>query len=239
MQRHKVELQPAFVLHTRRFRETSLIVELFTPEHGRVGVVAKGAGSGGKSSRKALLQPFSRLRVSWVIRGELGTLTAVEQERTSRAPTGRAVACGFYLNELLMRLLIRHDPHPLLFTHYEATLQRILVHDEQAQTLRAFEKQLLEEIGYGLILGHEAASGVPIDPDLQYHYRPEEGPIAIDSTADAVEDAVSGRTLLALAQGARLDSVQLSEARRLLQGVLRNYLGDRPLRSRELLKAFQ
>ena len=120
MQRQSVELQSSFVLHTRKYRETSLIVELFTRNFGRVGIVARGARSR-RSVRNALLQPFSPICASWVTRGELGTLTAVERDATLHSLRGRALACGFYLNELLVRLLTRHDPHPLLFECYTTT----------------------------------------------------------------------------------------------------------------------
>lgn len=236
MQRQTVELQPAFVLHTRRYRETSLIVELFTPSYGRVGLVAKGARSA-KSMRKALLQPFSVLRVSWIAQGELGTLTTVEREDSPVELDGRALACGFYLNELLTRLLTRHDPHPQLFHCYVATLNRIVAKPEQAPALRIFEKRLLEEIGYGLNLDHDVASGAPIQSQLRYHYRMEQGPAAVD-VGDEAHAGISGRTLIALHNEQSLDPDQLREARRLLQWALQHYLGDRPMKSRELLRAY-
>lgn len=233
MQREKVELQPAYVLHARSYRETSLLVELFTYSYGRVGLVARGARSH-KSRRKAVLQPFALLNVSWVAGGDLATLTGAESGGKAHTIQGRDLACGFYLNELLMRLLIRHDPHPQLFRCYAEALQYIANPDNQLQALRIFEKRLLDELGYGLILDREVVGGSPIQPDLQYHYRLEEGPVAAESFGTSHEE-FSGRTLIALREEQAMDSKQLKEARRLLNQALRRYLGDKPLKSRELV----
>ena len=234
MQRQTAEMQPSFVLHTRKFRETSLLVEFFTHRFGRVGVVARGARSG-KYAHGALLQPFSLVKISWVARGDLGTLTAVEREAAPNRLQGRALACGFYLNELLIRLLTRHDPHPQLFECYEVTLQSIVNHNQQTHALRLFERRLLDEIGYGLILDHDVSSGAAIQADLRYDYHPEVGPVASATAGDGCI-SVSGATLIALDHQKPMSLEQLREARFLLRKVLSRYLGDKPLKSRELLR---
>ncbi|KAA3626332.1 MAG: DNA repair protein RecO [Proteobacteria bacterium] len=233
MQRQTAEMQPSFVLHARKFRETSLLVEFFTHRFGRVGVVARGARSG-KYAHGALLQPFSLVKISWVARGDLGTLTAVEREVAPNRLQGRALACGFYLNELLIRLLTRHDPHPQLFECYEVTLQSIVDHDQQTHALRLFERRLLDEIGYGLILDHDVSSGAAIQADIRYDYHPEVGPMASATEGDG-RISVSGATLIAMDHGKAMSVEQLREARFLLQKVLSRYLGEKPLKSRELL----
>jgi len=236
MERYKTYFQTAFVLHTRPYRETSLLLELFTRDEGRVGLIAKGVRKA-KSTQRALLQPFTPLRVSWSMKGELGTLTAVERDGISIEMRGSAIACGFYMNELLSRLLERHDPHPALFETYQKTLLHLNQQDKQAIMLRFFEKKLLEEIGYGLNLDHDANDDLPINPNKRYQYIFEKGAVAM---AERGEEArgISGSTLIALDKELPLNTLQRREARLLLRDVLSHYLGDKPLKSREMLRMF-
>lgn len=229
-----MSLEPCFILHRQPYANTSLLVECFTPGFGRLPAIARGAGRPGKSS-PALLQPFVPLQVHWSGRGEVKTLTRFETETGGLSLQGRTLYCGFYLNELLMRLLERHEPQPRIFTHYASTLQALASGEGLERILRQFELALLGELGYGLLLDRDADSGIPLDAAKHYHYRIEHGPVAVDRNTP---DTTMGRTLLALSRNEPLDPAMLADARRLTRRVLANYLGDRPLYSRELFRSF-
>ncbi len=228
-----MDLQPAYVLHSRRFRETSLIVELITRDHGRMGVLARGA-LGGKGARRALLQPFVPLLLDWRGRGELPVLADCEAADRPRRLVGRALYCGLYVNELVLHLCQRADPHSELFPAYVHCIDRLAQagndNRDLEPVLRRFEMQLLDELGTGLQLAVDA-EGRAIDPDRRYHYRFDAGPVR---APDSATDACRGDTLLALARGEFTSDRQRREARRLLRRVIDQHLGGRPLRAREL-----
>jgi len=232
----RIELEPGFVLHRRPYRETSLLVEAFTHEHGRVGLVARGARRRRSSLRDAGV-PFRPLLLSWSAGGDLGTLTHAEARGPARGLGGRALASGFYLNELLLRLLARHDPHPELFAAYALALEQIggdsAGGGDPQPALRVFEKRLLDAVGYGLVLDRAVDTGAAVRPEQRYTYRPLHGPVARAGHAEGVP--VSGRTLLALAREELVEADVLREAKRLMRRVLDEQLGGRPLRSREML----
>ncbi|MDH5784752.1 MAG: DNA repair protein RecO [Chromatiales bacterium] len=231
---HKVQLQPAYLLHRKPYRDTSLLLELFSRDHGRIGLIARGA-RGAKSKLKGVLQPYQPLLVSWSGRGELQTLTSAETEGSALFLQGDTLASGFYLNELLMRLLARHDPHPDLYHIYHSTLQRISANHDIEWALRLFERDLLQELGYGLLLNHEGRGGVEVVPEGRYCYYHESGPQRMHGE-EGGRLTVSGETLLALAQG-RCEVPQLRrESKLLMREVLARYLGNRPLASRELFR---
>ncbi|MGB0722743.1 MAG: DNA repair protein RecO [Gammaproteobacteria bacterium] len=228
----KVDLEPAYVLHTRAYRETSLIVELLTAHQGRKGVVAKGARRA-KSPLKALLQPCRPILVSWSGRGDLGSLTGAEAAGPAPVLAGRALWSALYVNELLERLVRRDEPQEGLFQVYVQTLAVLAEADDPEPTLRLFERDLLEVCGYGLILDHAVDSGAAIEADARYYYRPDQGPGAED---DGESLPVTGATLLALDRG-ELGSAEIRrEAKRLMRTALAPHLGDRPLKSRELFQ---
>lgn len=223
MQSRRIELQPAYLLHTRAYGDTSLLIEAFTPEHGRVGLIAKGA-RGPRSKTRAHLQPLRPLLLSWIARGELGTVTGIEAQGLPVALAGEPLFCAWYANELLMRLCAREDPHPILFAAYVRLLARLA--DDTEPALRAFECRLLEELGYGLRLPAD------LDPDQHYRYDSERGPVP--ATAD--DRSLTGASLIALRDD-RLDSANARrDARRLLRAALRQQLGNRPLESARLLR---
>ncbi len=228
-----VTLQPAFVLHTRPYRDTSLLVEAFSRERGRVGLVARGARSG-RSRLAGVLQPFSPLLLSWRGQGELVTLIGAEADGPALLPPGGGLLSGFYLNELLLRLLHRGDAHPELYAVYCQTLALLGRGEDEEAVLRRFERLLLQEIGYGLQLEHAADSGDPIMAGRRYDYLPERGPVPLVGEPRGV--AVHGETLLALARDACLDERCRREAKRLMRAALAVHLGDRPLKSRELYR---
>jgi len=230
----RVAQAPAFVLHHYDYSETSLLLEVFVRPHGRLGVLAKGARRT-RSPLRTVLVPFQPLMIGFTGRGELPVLTLAEPLRPSAAVTGRALFCGLYLNELLMRLLHRHDPHERLFDSYAATLERLSNEPSEETVLRVFEKRLLEEIGYGLVLDHDVDDGSTLDPNAQYRYLPERGPVR----AQAQDDegiVVQGASLLALAREQLDEPAAQRDCKRLLRVLLARQLGERPLSSRKLFR---
>ncbi|QQS52986.1 MAG: DNA repair protein RecO [Candidatus Competibacteraceae bacterium] len=229
----RVLLQPAFILHRRPYRDTSLLLEAFSREHGRLGLVARGAASA-RSRLKSVLQPFLPLLLSWSGAGDLAALTAAEEtERLASLPPAQVLA-GLYVNELLVRLLPRQDPLPGLFVAYRALLTELAVATDAEPPLRRFEKRLLEELGYGLSLDREAASGVPIVAEQRYRYVLDRGPLAADSGGSGVP--ISGRGLLALRDGMLADPDVLREVKRLTRAALAEQLRGRALKTRELYR---
>lgn len=230
----RIQLTPGFVLHQRPYRDSSALVEIFSRDYGRLGLVARGIRSP-KSKWRGELQPFTPLLLSWQIRGELGTLTDVECSRHAGLLSGPELYSAYYLNELLLRLLERHDPHPVLFEDYAAALAAL--HDQAAleTVLRRFEKHLLDELGYGLVLEHEVETGNQVVPELRYDYHLESGPVTV--TAETTGGFVfSGKSLLSIATEDFNDPDVLQDAKRLMRAALRLYLGDKPLRTRELFQ---
>ncbi len=224
-------LQPAYVLHTRRFRETSLVVEVLTQAHGRQALLARGA-LGGRRAQPP--RPFVPLLLAWRGRGELPLMTRCEAAGGAAGLDGRALYCGLYVNELVLRLSQRGDPHSALFPAYTACIHDLAEagQDNAAlePVLRRFELALLDELGMGMQLEHDI-NGAPVNPRRRYHYRVDAGP---EPVSPQHAGGFSGATLLALARH-RLDSDQVrSEARRLMRQVLDQRLEGRPLRSREL-----
>ena len=226
-------LQPCFILHRRDLGETSLLLEMFGSAQGRVPVVAKGARRG-RAPAAAFLQPFQPLWASWSGRGEVFTLTCGEPAGRPAGLSGRALWCGFYLNELLMRLLGRGDPCEELFAFYHATLET-LADDGQLETrLRQFELRLLGELGYAPPLDREAGSGQSIRPERRYDCPPGSRPRLLPDARDG--SGIAGATLLQLVRGEPLTGAAAREARTLLRGLLAPHLGPRPLYSRELFR---
>lgn len=233
----RIENEPGYVLHARPWRETSLILEAFTRAHGRVGLIARGARRP-RSRLRGQLVPFLPLLLSWTGRGELPTLTGADPEGPSRPLRGRALFSGFYLNELLLKLLPRNDAHGKLFGDYRDALAGLGAGGTAEPVLRVFEKRLLDALGYGPTLDREADTGAPISPHRRYRYLLQHGPVdepgAGASAGEGV--AVSGRTLLALARGRLGDGQEWErqEARTLMRAILAPHLGPRPLGSRQL-----
>ena len=222
-----VASEPGYVLHRRPYRETSALLEVFSREHGRVGLVARGA----QSRWKGILQPFRPLLLAWRQRGELGTLTGAEQVAAPPALAGEALYCGLYLNELLMRLTQRGDPHPEVFERYRAALAGLSAGGPRTQPhLRVFEKHLLSDLGFGLHLDCEAGSGDPVSAGRRYRYEPERGLVPVSG-----DGGVSGAALLAL-HSEDVGDEHLDELRRLMRRVIRYHLGDRPLATLSLFK---
>jgi DNA repair protein RecO (recombination protein O) len=230
--------QPAFVLHTYPYRETSVIVEAITTEYGRVAMVARGARRP-RSEVRGLLQAFQPLLLSWSGQGELKTLLRAEWRGGLPRIGGSALLCGFYLNELLLKLLPREDPHARLYSSYEAALSELAAGSEEAPVLRRFELLLLAELGYALPLVREADGGGPIDPDARYHYAFDRGARRAPEGLSGHGPVVRGATLLALADGRYPDAETAAEAKRLMREVLDHYLEQRGVESRRVVQELQ
>jgi len=242
MSRRRVDQEAAYVLHSHPYKETSLIVEALSRRWGRVGLLARGARRP-RSAMRGLLLAFHPLRLSWSATTELGTLTGVEWAGGQSALSGIALMCGFYLNELLLRLLPREDPHEVLFDAYAESLARLGAGQPAAEVLRAFERRLLTELGYAPLLEQEATSGVPVDPSRQYRYEPELGPVPLQGTHGAQPAAgvcvVSGQTLLDVARDDYARAQTREEARRLMRTLIAQRLPGQVLHTRTVLKDLQ
>ena len=229
----RVDEAAAWVLHVRPWRDTSLLCELFTAGHGRLGTIVKGA-RGRRGSRRALLQPFRPLLVGWQGRGELATLTRVESAGEAPRLEGDAVHAGFYLNELLVRLLPRNQPQPPeMFVLYQESLS-LLAAGEMEIALRRFEKRLLELLGYGHRFDRLADSGQPVHEARLYRFQPGVGVTACGEE----EGGIPGAHFLALAREDWRPEA-LASHRRILQAALAPLLGDRPLHSRTVYRAMR
>lgn len=224
MSRARVQLEPAWVLKASPYGDTSLLIEAFAREQGRVGLVARGARAP-KARTRGLLQAFRPLLLSWNSTGDLGTLTAVEAAGSALPLPGETVFSGWYLNELLLRLLQRHDAHPEVFDAYGFALGALSMAIEPA--LRVFESRLLAELGFGLDLPED------IDPQQHYRYEPERGAFAVDAEDG---NAVPGEALIALRDEALERPEHLRLARELLKSALAPHLGARPLASAAVLR---
>lgn len=234
MKAERIALTPAYVLHQRAWRETSRIVEVWSRDYGRLGLVARGVRRP-RSLYRSLLQPFTPLLLSWTQRGELGNLTGLEASGPAGPLQGRPLMAGFYLNELLMRLLPRQDPHPELYGHYAAALQG-LAGARTAPVLRVFEKHLLSAMGYGLVLAHTVPDDVPLVGSGCYRYDLDAGPTPVSDHPSAGL-LITGRALLALHHEALDDADDLKAVKRLLRAALERHLDGRGLKTSNVMRA--
>ncbi len=232
----RVALHSCFILHKRSYRESSLLLDLFSSKHGRISLVAKG-GRRNKKNTQALYQPYRNLNVSWTGRGEMGTLTGIDAIGTEFDLKGEQVIAAFYLNELLMRLLHKHESHPELFEAYLVALTRLAHSEPIMLALRYFEKHLLNALGYGLILDHDVESGELIRGEQDYCYQLDHGPRSGEPVNTAYI-SISGNTLLALDREELNEGSALEEAKQLMRMTLKTLLGEKPMASRDLYKAY-
>ncbi|MGH8134454.1 MAG: DNA repair protein RecO [Steroidobacteraceae bacterium] len=230
---HRIALAPGYILHHRPWRDTSRILEVLTREHGRFTLFARGVR--GPTARLApVLQPFQPLLLSWSGRGEAPQLTGAERAAAVAALPPGCLMAAFYLNELLLKLTTRHDPHTGLFDHYHATLGALRAGAPLEPALRVFEKRLLEVLGYGLDLATEAHSGKRIEPDGYYHFRAGEG--LVPAVAGAA-GALAGHSLMALSREQLRGTRELEDSRRVLRAALAHLLEGRPLAVRAVAKS--
>lgn len=234
-QRHKVDGQPAFVLHAYPYSETSLIVEAFSRDFGRVALLARGARRP-RSALRGLLLAFQPLELAWAGKGEVQTLMKAEWRGGQPLLGGKALFCGYYLNELLMHLLPREDAHERLFATYADTLRRF-ADGVRESDLRRFERALLQELGYGLTLEHDA-DGAPLDAAAHYAYEIERGPVRLQRSGNSAL-SVSGKTLIDLARDDFSDPRSLAEAKQLMRALITHYTGGKGLETRKIFMELQ
>ena len=230
----RIEQQPAYVLHSRPYRETSMLLECLTRDYGRIGVVARGVRRERARLQRAQLEPFQPLVLDLLLRGELATLQGAEPVGVPLRLVGDAGLAGLYLNELVVRLTGRQDPQTELFDAYARTLPRLATAEPLAWALRCFERDLLEAVGYGLQLVAEAESGEPLEPGLLYRYIAEFGP---SPCRPGTAHALRGSDLLALANDQMPDPAGLAALRVMMREVIRFHLGGGELRAWHVLAA--
>lgn len=228
-----LHLEPCYLVHAFHYRETSLIVEVFTRHAGRLALIAKGARRN-KSRWRCVLQPFRKLAINASGRGEMLTLTHAEElDLPQPRVSGACLYSGLYVNELVHHFLIHRDAHLALFDEYESLLNSWQSPVIAPARLRLFEKRLLSAVGYGLLLDHDASDGTLIDPEVDYEYRANFGPRR--KTSQSAAPILQGRSLLALAKDNLQDTQSLQECKQLMRFLLEFHLDGKPLRSRELL----
>ncbi len=224
------QLDTVLILHVRAYRETSLMVDLLAEQHGRLRLIAKGARRGrGAIARQ--LRPFELAQLSWSGRGDLKVLNAFEALDQTLGLQGSRLFLGFYISELLLRLLPLEDPNPALFETVTRALTALGRDEDPEWNLRCFEMDFLDAIGYGLNVEIDS-HGQPITPHERYDYDPEAG--ALKGFGDP--PPYQGETLMALGMRSPLNESQRREAKRLMRSVLAFHMNGRPLKSRELFK---
>jgi len=228
----RVQQQPGYILHHRPFRDSSQILDVLTRDHGKIAVVARGS-RGSKSRLAGVLRPFLPLRVSWVAKSDLGTLTGAEAGGAPAGLLGDALLSAYYVNELVLNFLHRHDPQPEIFELYETVIADLGRCDNVAAALRSFELEFLGLLGYAISLEHEAASHGDIDPERNYEYRIEQGPVPVERSEGPL--IFTGATLLAIAARQFDHADTLRAANRLLRDVVNHHLGGKELQSRKVL----
>ena len=228
-----IEQQPAYILHSRPYRETSLLLECLTREHGRLGVVARGVRSQRGRLQRSQLEPFQPLALDLQLRGELATLRNAESTAAPLRLQGDAGLAGLYVNELVVRVTERQDPHPALYHAYAQTLARLASGASLAWHLRRFERDLLGALGYALQLDVEADTGEALQPEALYAYRPEHGAVRCTPNEPNV---LHGEDLLALRDD-RMPSAQgLHALRGMMRELIRFHLGGVELRAWRVLR---
>lgn len=230
----RVQLQQAYCMHARRYRESSRIVEMLTPDHGLVSCL--GHSSRKKNASVDLL--FAPLLISWSGRGDLFTLTHVESVSAKRVTTPEVSIMGMYLNELILKLVPKSSPSKEIFQLYENVMQLLEQGESQEKVLRLFEIELLELVGYGLSLDQEVDHETPIYEDQFYRYDMGLGPAKIQHQNSAW-NVIKGTTLIGLQSPLNMEASCLTEAKRLMRGVINWHLDGRPLHSREILQFMQ
>ncbi len=230
--RESVQLEPAYLLHQRPYRNTSQLIDCLTRDYGLVALVAQGSKRP-KGGQRAVLQPFLPLQISWLRRGDLGRLTHVELRPPVPELGGQTLLAGFYLNELLLRLVAKGDANAAAFSCYSQALADLAARANTSRVVRLFELRLLAALGYGLNLYDDVGTDEPICAERRYIFEPECGARPAVGSAD---DSFWGHELISLRDEKLDDEESLRAAKRLLSQVLRIYLGERPLKTQSVLK---
>jgi len=231
----KINFTPCYVLHRRNFSETSFILEIFSRDYGRVSIIAKGAKQN-KKYQGINFDLYQKYNISWISRNELGTLTAIDIVSSKHSFIAEKAIIGFYINEIILKLLYKDEPHPELFDMYELTLNRLFSNENEKIILRYFEKILLQSLGYGVSLDHDVKTGLSITPANEYYYKIDSGPSSdILSSDEGMK--ISGKTLFELNNETLSDTKNINEAKDLLSMILRKHI-NQPLESRKLYKSY-
>jgi DNA repair protein RecO (recombination protein O) len=232
----RIESEPGFVLHTAPYRETSLLVDLFTQHYGRIKCVAKGFRKPSKKGVSKVLFPFTEHHFQWQGRGDLKTLIKADAIQAPAFLRRESLFIGLYINEVLYRLLHQHDPHESLYQHYCQLMRQLCERGSDQVALRRFEMLLLEELGYGLVLDSEADTGNPILAECFYHYIPEHGLRATEQQSTQTGRWLKGADIIAIAGDDFEQQSALKTAKQLTRQVIDFYLDGRQLNSRELYR---
>ena len=230
----KINFTPCFILHRRNFSETSFILEIFSRDYGRVSIIAKGAKKG-KKYQGVNFDLYQKYNVSWISRNELGTLTGIDILPSEYSFVADKAITGFYINEIILKLLYKDEPHPELFDMYELTLNRLFSSENEKIILRYFEKILLQSLGYGVLLDHDVETGQSIIPTSEYYYKIDSGPSLEISSGEGIK--ISGKTLCELDNETLTDVKNINEAKGLLSMILKKHISQ-PLESRRLYKSY-
>ena len=234
------EQQPAYVLHSRPWRESSVIADLFTLNQGRVSVIVKGAqkNQGKQPAKRALVQPFTPLMVSFTGRGELRTSVQLEGAGAPLSILGNGLYSGLYVNELLLKLLALDDPYPNLFAYYQSLLNQLANNEGIEACLRPFEVHLMDELGYHMVLDTDYITGQAVVSESSYQLHALHGVCLNQMQHGGVSQpvAMSGRVLLQLAAGDYTDTECLKVAKYMARTNLSQLLGGKPLQSRNLFQ---
>jgi DNA repair protein RecO (recombination protein O) len=225
--------EPGYVLHTRPYTESSLLLDVFCRQYGRFMLLAKGARRQ-KSGMRGVLMPFKPLLLSWAGKGQLPILTAAESQGYLRDMLGKQLHAAYYANELILKLLHRFDAHQDLYDSYDLTVRSLTAGEDAGMLLRVFEKRLLREIGFGLILDHDVETGERIKESANYRYVPQFGPV-VTELANEIGMQVSGQTLIAFQEERFKTSESRQQARVLTRNLIYQQLGGRELRSRKVM----
>lgn len=228
----RVQQQPGYILHHRPFRDSSQILDIVTRDYGKVALVARGS-RGSKSRLAGILRPFLPLRLSWVAKSDLGTLTGAETSGPPAGMVGDAMLSAYYVNELLLHFLHRSDPQPEIFKLYEEVLRGLVGSARVAASLRSFELEFLSLLGYAVNLHHEFASHDPLVDEQYYEYRMEQGPVRVDRSEGAL--VFRGNVLSGVNEQRFDDPDVLRAASRLLREIIGFHLGGKELKSRKVL----
>ncbi|MBL4762242.1 MAG: DNA repair protein RecO [Gammaproteobacteria bacterium] len=228
----RVDSEPAYLLHRRKYRETSLLAEIFTLNHGRVSLVVKGAFRG-KSTSSSLLQPFQSLIFSWSGKSELKTLTHVERIQKYQPLASDRLLFGLYLNELLIKFTRHFDPHTDLYSHYECAIKQLWQGDCVEAVLRKFEYMMLNSLGYGIDFSHESETAALVDPEKHYYYLAGQGLVLSEKNN---VNACVGKSLLNICDNNWTDKATLKAAKTILTTAMQYHLGTDEIKCRTILQ---
>lgn len=228
----RIEQHPAYLLHYRPFRDTSLLLDVFTRDHGKIALVARGARSA-KSRLRGVLRPFLPLSLSWIMKSDLGTLTGAELDGRPISLVSDSLLAGYYVNELVLNFVHRHDAQPELFVVYSDAIRDLAASSAPAPILRNFELELLRLTGYALSFDADASTGADVDATCHYEYRIERGAVRVTRATGPM--VFSGAELIGIREQRFEDAEVLRAAGRLLRNVIRHHLGGRELKSRKVL----